>query len=225
MAFGSSLQAQITAADARPLVFTHIPKCGGSSVRESVRAKLSEQLLAAYRGPERKAVRESLREQLDGKAALFGHFEFSLFEPLIGEARFFTILRDPVERIVSLLAYHRWNESAPYAGMVRDKTDRDALTLLLSHKLPVHNEITRYFGRPGDALAAFQVARRHYDHIGHVVSLDDTFSWLRLEGLSDGEPMKLNATPDPYEVSLEDQAFIRSHVMEDLKLHDMLIGA
>jgi len=57
-----------------------------------------------------------------------------------------------------------------------------------------------------------------------VENIRETFSWLAKNGYSDGEEMKVNDAKDGYQVSLADRAFIRSHLYEDLKLHDLLIA-
>lgn len=205
------------------LIFTHIPKCGGSSIRESVRSKLGDRLLAAYSKEEKEVVRRSPLEALRGKSALFGHFEFPVLNRFLDAASYFTVIRDPVDRFISDLSYHRWNQNAAQHTLIKPLSDRAALTVLLSGPRG-SNVLTNYFGRPGNVTAAFQVACQHYKHIGHVENIRETFSWLAKNGYSDGEEMKVNDAKDGYQVSLADRAFIRSHLYEDLKLHDLLIA-
>ena len=157
---------------------------------------------------------------------MIGHFPFPVHPSYMSRVTYFTILRDPVERIISLMNYHRWNVSAPNRKIVEDLEDRDALTALLHPSLGHHNAITRFFGRPGDPFAAYQVACMYFSHIGHVEEIDKTFEWLKCHGLSSGQPVEVNSSRDKsqVEISYRDRAFIRAHLDDDLRLHDMLVN-
>lgn len=208
----------------RTLIFTHIPKCGGSSIRESVKSCIGTDLFSAYSKETREAFTEKPLAMSQAKKAIFGHFPFPVDARFLGECDYFTVLRDPVERVVSYLAYHRWNETAPFRKQIASLSDRDALTVILGPRTGVANEICKYFGRPGDSTAAFKVAQRHYMHIGHVERIGETFEFLKQRGISDGREIQVNDTKEPMDIKLSDRSFIRSQVMEDIRLHDMLVG-
>jgi len=126
-------------AESAPVVFLHVMKCGGTSVR----AALAQGLTGARHGPEvfeldGKAVRaavgavpgETLRGRVD-RATRFrdallpyvlstsaptlamGHFRYrDGHAPLLQQAHFVTVLRDPVERLISLYRYRRHRPGA-----------------------------------------------------------------------------------------------------------------
>jgi hypothetical protein len=112
-----------------PVVFFHVMKCGGTSVR----AALATGVAGRRHGPD--------VFELDGQAAaraaggtdadnwvfrdallpyvldavrpkvVLGHFRYrDRYHDLADEARFVTVLRDPVERIVSLYRYRRYKD-------------------------------------------------------------------------------------------------------------------
>jgi hypothetical protein len=118
-----------TSSDHKPLVFFHIMKCGGTSVR----AGLAMGAAGRRRGPE--------IFELDGPAAtaaaagtaaddwkfrdallpyalltlhpaiVLGHFRYrDRYEELTGSVHMVTVLRDPLERLVSLYKWRRYKQ-------------------------------------------------------------------------------------------------------------------
>jgi hypothetical protein len=119
---------------ADPVVFLHVMKCGGTSVR----AALAMGVAGHRDGPD--------VFELDGEAAkaaaggtnadnwifrdallpyvldvlrpalVLGHFRYrARYEPLLDSAHFVTVLRDPVERLVSLYKYRRYKQGIDVA--------------------------------------------------------------------------------------------------------------
>ena len=84
--------------------------------------------------------------------------------------------------------------------------------------------MTRYFGKPGDSFAAYQIAKRHYSHIGHINEIQKTFEFLQGLGLSDGIEINTNVSKEAYDINLADRSFIRGQIGEDLRLHDLLMS-
>jgi hypothetical protein len=113
----SALWAGPLASDAlvdRTLIFMHVPKTGGTSLRAA--------LLEAYRPDESALVYEGsglrgamsearfaeLPEEVRGHVRLIiGHFGYGIHEHVPGESRYVTVVRDPVERVVSLYYHYR----------------------------------------------------------------------------------------------------------------------
>lgn len=89
------------------IVFIHIPKTAGSSLRNAIESSYTSKLIAPYENifNLEKAV------HLDYK--LFrGHFGYQDAQIIPGAKEFITVLRDPVERVISL--YNYWNKVSKY---------------------------------------------------------------------------------------------------------------
>ena len=88
-----------------PVVFLHVPKTAGSSLTKMLLSHFHEE--RAYR-PEGLATLANLEPTDIGKYDLFcGHFDWAELKYAPRDAKIITILRDPVERIISLYKYWR----------------------------------------------------------------------------------------------------------------------
>jgi hypothetical protein len=115
-------------SDRKPLVFFHIMKCGGTSVR----AGLATGAAGTRRGPDvfeldgaaAKAAATDLAEEWHFRdtllpyalaamnpAVVLGHFRYrDRYADIAETSLFVTVLRDPVERMVSLYKWRRYKE-------------------------------------------------------------------------------------------------------------------
>jgi len=89
----------------KTVIFVHLPKCAGSTLNRILlrQYKLSETYALAGR-----SVRDSFlelkrlpEEKKGGIRLLYGHMHFGLHEHLPQPCVYFTLLRDPVERVIS----------------------------------------------------------------------------------------------------------------------------
>lgn len=146
-ASGAAQPRRITVDD--PLLFLHIPKTGGTAFRRMLQVEFGEDLVfpsdsdlkAAPRPryPETERVIES-EESLPSHAVLIGHFDAGLIDALRRDYRTALFLRDPVERVLSELAWRS------------DLDGRDVEFYLqrpdfLTHR--VANMLTRFLGGKG----------------------------------------------------------------------------
>lgn len=113
----------------KPVVFLHVMKCGGTSVRAGLASGVAgrrdgpdifeldgaaAKAAAGGKNAENWTFRDALLPyvlEAIPPALVLGHFRYrTRYEPLLGSAHFVTVLRDPVERLVSLYRYRRYKE-------------------------------------------------------------------------------------------------------------------
>lgn len=115
-----------TSGPDRPLVFLHLPKTAGMTLRgilETVYAGHAIEFLSNF-GGELRAFAERPIDERRSVALLAGHISWGAQAALPG-ARTITVLRDPVERMISV--YH-YNKRAPNA-LHHEAINRDNLSL------------------------------------------------------------------------------------------------
>ena len=103
------------ADDQRPqLCFLHIPKTAGTSLTELLIGRIGgDRVCPAGTLVDYDAMSD---EELARYDLLKGHFDYALRARLRRPAQFLTMLRDPVDRVVSL--YHQWRRSpVPPGGL------------------------------------------------------------------------------------------------------------
>jgi hypothetical protein len=156
---------QVAAVPTRPIVFFHVMKCGGTSVRRSLidtarRASgevfelQGEAAMAAVGGiihqdENWRFRRELLAYLLHGTppAVIVGHFRYHhALAPLRDRAHFVTVLRPPVDRVVSLYRYRRYSGrrgGIPAPAALRDILDDPAW------QSAGHHYVETFCGDPG----------------------------------------------------------------------------
>lgn len=86
-----------------PLIFLHIFKAGGTSLRKVVRQQFPNAKCQVFEGsfPESNAWREQPQAERDSCELLIGHQHFGQHEFLSKPATYMTVLREPVDRVLS----------------------------------------------------------------------------------------------------------------------------
>ena len=95
-----------TLGDDETLMFVHIPKCAGSSFRA---------VLKRWYGRDHVSIDshdpEALKQRLAGRdappRAISGHFSFGMHEGAVSKPCYVSLVRDPVDRLVSLYKHAR----------------------------------------------------------------------------------------------------------------------
>lgn len=178
------------------IVFLHVPKCGGTSLHDW----MSEVLAPGVLSPERN--RLPLELELERLAALqqyrvfSGHFDVVDLRSFPGPQRRFTVLRDPVDMLVSLYDFWRAHddEFIEAHDLVGPRlASRLSFEEFVSDVDPrivpdLDNTIVRTFTgliRTNEPIADADTALAEaidvvgaLDHVGHVDRLDETFAWL-----------------------------------------------
>jgi hypothetical protein len=103
--------------DGALVVFVHIPKTAGSTLETMLRDQYSsaETYKINYNGS-RKQVRrlkDALRLQRGTLRLVHGHMDFSWSAMMPADTRFFTLLRDPVDRVMSHYYHYRQETATP----------------------------------------------------------------------------------------------------------------
>jgi len=108
--------------------FIHIPKTGGTSLRAIAfgQERPNGRTLPIYSATDHEMAL-SMKAELGQETLLFGHFSFG-FHALFKDARpeYATVLRDPVDRVVSLYHHHRRFDTSSYHQLI----NREGLSLL-----------------------------------------------------------------------------------------------
>ncbi|MEM0925925.1 MAG: sulfotransferase domain-containing protein [Planctomycetota bacterium] len=196
------------------LIFLHIPKAGGNSFldfltphfRKEDRFDVSEGL----RYTERLSELETLPTKAKGQLRfVFGHLPFGIHEWLPQQCRYITVLRDPVDRILSHYYFVREQRKHPMheTVMSRRMSISDYVTSGLSGEL--NNGMVRLLcGRPdADSLRGhgpcqeedLTEAKRNLDgHFAVVGLLEQMHATQRVVsqvlGWDDKEPVRRNQT-------------------------------
>lgn len=179
----------MSAAVDRLAIFTHIPKASGTTLARVIeRTFRPAQIFTIYEvaGKSLEQQREDLVQRTSRPACpiriIVGHEPFGLHARLKGGARYFTLLRDPVERVVSDYYYIQRTPHHRLHALVKS----GELTLpALAEKLP--NRQTRflagmYEGNPAcsDLERALQNIEAHYEVAGVVERFDESLAIIQM---------------------------------------------
>ncbi len=175
-----------------PVIFLHIPKTAGTTVHRLLDSEYRpEEVYTVLRQGERFADFTELptaeRAQI---RMLKGHFHFGAHRALPQPARYFTILREPVERVISNYHFLCEHTELMLSGEVtaRHRNLRDFA--VNGGPLPTDNVQTRYLAGVGDEVPQGQCTeamlaqarrnlREHFDFVGLMERFDETLVFLK----------------------------------------------
>jgi hypothetical protein len=119
----------------RPLVFIHVPKCGGTSVLAALRsAYRPRQIITIYRRSG-----EAIPTITDKHRVIVGHVHAADAARLLPDGvkpLWATIVREPVSRVVSQWAVWRTSEAKPHASPLRKNIASGDMDILSYARLP-----------------------------------------------------------------------------------------
>lgn len=118
--YGATSQTRMISKE-RPLVFTHIPKTGGMSMFASMCEYHGMKMADLYNRSANYNESEALGAELSDtdKCVYAGHFPFGLHEWLTRPCYYMAMVRDPLDRILSLYRY-----SMQYRAFIRSEKKR-----------------------------------------------------------------------------------------------------
>lgn len=109
---------------AETLIFLHIPKTGGTTLRGIIdrQYKPGEFLIieGARSGNFPRRVREITEERLKSVKIMAGHMDVGIHEYLPCSATYFTLLRDPIDRLISLYYFIKRKPADPHHQLLNE---------------------------------------------------------------------------------------------------------
>ncbi len=170
---------------AEKVIFLHIPKTAGTSVRQIVKKEYpGRQCLFIYsHSPEFLA---SLQPRLPAARAVYGHVSFGIHEILGIQGRYVAFLRDPVRRVISFFNHQARKRDSEFYHRIRNGlTLREMLRSGICHQ--VNNHMVRIISghegvEPVDDEAVLRQAlsniERHFEMVGLVERLPASVALL-----------------------------------------------
>lgn len=156
-------------------IFIHLAKCGGNTVRQALRTRFREEEIAWV-------TNEDIRAGLPSSTKVVGgHIHFGVHCYIERPCRYFTVLRHPVDRVISDYFYclcHPNDTRNPLARRSSlmewaDKVGRSYMTGTLCWR-------SEEGARPEEV--GFEQARsnlmHHFIHVGTLERLEGTLEWM-----------------------------------------------
>jgi len=162
-------------------------------------------------------------------SVVLGHFRYrDRYRDFLDSAHFVTVLRDPVERIVSLYKYRRYHEGID----IPVSTGFDDYIANSRWAKEGHAFVDTFVGRDGldprsdEAVAAAAANLRRFAVVGFLDRLDDFSSQVTSRiGKPVTMPM-LNASPAPADSDIDDDALERARLVcaPDIQVYEQALA-
>lgn len=200
------------------LIHLHIPKTAGVTLRQIVDRQYPPNAILTLQTPETEHWPElhALRIDQEQTVSLIrGHFSYGIHTLLQRPVRYFTLLRDPVERIISLYYYGLEGRSK----WIHERIRQDNMTLadFAAGDFPqTNNHQTRLIsgdpeGGPESLSRAMENLECHFDVVGVSERFDETLLLLRkLLGWKNVHYYRRNVTRNRPDRSAVDNSVIRN---------------
>lgn len=153
------------------IIFLHIPKTAGQSVHAALVNAFGAEAVCPAR------VNDQLRRmsisELNRYQVFSGHFDWSLLDCIRGPKYVFTILREPIDRILSFYFYLR-GEAEKLPADQRDSPERQGLKAAFElsprdYFLGGAPHLRRFLDDHYDNFYTYYFAGRHYESRGQLV--------------------------------------------------------
>ncbi|MEH7237276.1 sulfotransferase family 2 domain-containing protein [Bacillus sp. JJ1562] len=203
------------------LIFSHIPKTAGSTMRQILKKQYEKKKIIPFR-----KIEELDEQQLAQAEAVYGHIRFGAHKYFSQPFTYITMLRDPVERIISNYYFsqrrpsNRMHESAKsldFLGFVKQEIEANNPSL--------HNHQTRFVSgaKNPDLELAKQNIHEHYAVVGLSEMFDESvFLMKTFLGWDDIFYTKTNVTknrPKQFDLPHEAIAILKEYNQLDYELY------
>ena len=213
------------------IFFLHIPKTAGTSLRETVqRAYPGKRCVMVY--SQEPAYLRSIQKDVQRAEAVYGHFSFGFNEVFGVEARYVTVLRDPIARVVSFFRHEAQHDDNEFYEQIAN--GMTLIDLLRSEQcFQVNNHMVRIISGHDDIATTHDVRllrqaeanlEAHFDVVGitedmnrSVELMAERLDWARRRSAL----QRLNVTPEDKPVVLDDatRAEIARYNTLDIELY------
>lgn len=206
-----------------PLVFMHVPRTAGSSLRQSVSAALGgERFVVDVYDDKPAFTRASAPDRLTPLTRLvYGHVSYGFHEMLGIAPRYATVLRNPVERVVSLHRYLAARDSKIGAMSLHAFAASDTVRQASNHLTEMLAGPLLVQAQPEEALAIAKERLDGFEFVGLTETLRrDSRALFRLLGCKRRRIYRHNRSnrgPAPEAATLD---IIRERNRLDLALYE-----
>lgn len=228
--------ANILPTDQRELVvFLHVPKSGGTSLRRALEEHAEAlKMLAAYEDHgffQTDDLYQISERALSHYDCIYGHFRFGIHKNHTRQFRYFSMIRNPYDLIISYYFYAR--------SHLKDKSIlncKDIYEAVMTRSgVFVDNFLTRVFAGVDDAIpvdthvyrTAIENIDRHFEFIGILENGRASFQRIGSYLGLDLKTMRENVNPYPHEFDLIDmakfRAFVQPTIRYDLSLYEYVL--
>lgn len=185
------------------VVFIHLPKTGGFALHAALaRALPPERVLRIGDEAEHAAFLAMAPDQVAGQALVSGHVTVNeALERARPDARFVTLLRDPVARLISAFNYMATWQDHPLHAEFRD---RGFAEFIRESAQALAAEACRQLTGAGTAKEAIPILEGCYALVGTTARVDDVSALLhRWLGVAPGRVERENVTAGQGRINLD----------------------
>jgi hypothetical protein len=196
------------------LIFTHIPKTGGLTMRRIIDRHFAPHQIFKYSThTEAKTMKKPRTPQIARTRCVYGHCRFGVHQYFNKPFKYITMLRDPVERIISTYYFIRSSPSNKMHNKVKNMSFEE-FVFSNDPKLsfPLNNHQTRFLSgeHNPDLNLALENVRKHFLFVGitelyphSVFLLNRLMGWKQepytKENVTRSKPKTLNIPPNVME--------------------------
>ncbi|WP_203076708.1 sulfotransferase family protein [Falsiroseomonas ponticola] len=195
----------MTAPVPAQLVFIHLPKTGGFALHAALaRALPADRVLRIGDEAEHAAFLAMAPEQVAGRALVSGHVTVNeALERARPDARFVTLLRDPVARLLSAFNYMATWPGHPLHAVFRD---RGFAEFIRESAHGLAGEACRQLTGAASAKEAIPILEGCYALVGTTARVDDVATTLhRWLGVAPGAVERENVTTGQGRITLDSE--------------------